>query len=300
MIPFNYHHLYYFYIIAQEGSISKATKTLRLAQPTLSAQLKQFEKFLKVTLFTRENKKLILTEEGRQVLSYAKDIFDIGKELKGRFVDLTFKGRPQLSIGVTNHLPKTIVDIILDFILTQAPNTYIILKKDNMLQLLEELEHHLVDIILTDTPFETPINNRIENHLLGKIPIVFCAHPSIAKRIKRFPQDLNQQPLLIPAAPMSLNIKIKEYYYEHKIKPHLVGEIQDIETVRRLALRGYGIAPLNLLTIQNAPAKQPLTILNKSLIPGLEEKVYLIHKHRRHPHPLISPLTTSFKFNSKK
>jgi LysR family transcriptional activator of nhaA len=58
MIPFNYHHLYYFYTIAKLGSISKACEKLRLCQPTLSAQLKQFENYLKFKLFERENKKL--------------------------------------------------------------------------------------------------------------------------------------------------------------------------------------------------------------------------------------------------
>lgn len=94
MIPFSYHHLYYFYVIAQEGSISKATEQLRLAQPTLSAQLKQFETFLNTDLFIRENRKLVLTEEGHKVFSYARMIFDIGQELKERMVDLSHKGRP--------------------------------------------------------------------------------------------------------------------------------------------------------------------------------------------------------------
>ncbi|MDD3151133.1 MAG: LysR family transcriptional regulator, partial [Candidatus Gastranaerophilales bacterium] len=114
MIPFNYHHLYYFYVIAQEGSIAKATEQLRLAQPTLSAQLKQFENFLNVKLFIRENRKLILTEEGHKVLSYAKLIFDIGQELRERMVDLTDKGRPRIHIGVSNFVPKTIIDLLLD------------------------------------------------------------------------------------------------------------------------------------------------------------------------------------------
>ena len=99
MIPFNYHHLYYFYVIAQEGSIVKATKQLNLAQPTLSAQLKQFENFLNVQLFIRENRRLVLTEEGHRVLSYARMIFDIGQELKDRMVDLSHKDRIHLNIG---------------------------------------------------------------------------------------------------------------------------------------------------------------------------------------------------------
>ena len=42
----NYHHLYYFYVIASEGGVTEASRKLKLAQSTLSAQLKQFEEVL--------------------------------------------------------------------------------------------------------------------------------------------------------------------------------------------------------------------------------------------------------------
>ena len=82
MIPFNYHHLYYFYVIAKAGSISKACETLYLAQSTLSAQIKLFEKSLRKQLFERQKQRLILTEEGRVVLDYAESIFEIGQEMQ--------------------------------------------------------------------------------------------------------------------------------------------------------------------------------------------------------------------------
>ncbi|MCA9400055.1 MAG: LysR family transcriptional regulator, partial [Candidatus Omnitrophica bacterium] len=261
MIPFNYHHLYYFYVIAQEGSISRATEILNLAQPTLSAQLKQFEDFLNVKLFIREGRKLTLTEEGRKVLSYAKMIFDIGQELKDRMVDLSHKGRPHIHIGIGHFVPKTIVDLLLHFILEHEPNTYIHVEKDNMDKLIQDLNDHILDLVLTDTPFETTMSGDIKNKFIGKIPIVFCAHPTIARHIKQFPKDITGQPMIFPAAPRQIAYTLKEFLYEHQLEPKIVGEIQDIETVRRLALRGYGIAALNLLTVKEAPAKENLTIL---------------------------------------
>ena len=68
MIPLNYHHLYYFYTVAKTGSIAKATDTLLLAQPTISAQIKELERFFKRPLFERRNRRLVLTEEGRCLL----------------------------------------------------------------------------------------------------------------------------------------------------------------------------------------------------------------------------------------
>lgn len=298
MIPFNYHHLYYFYVIAQEGSIAKATGILRLAQPTISAQLKQFENFLGVQLFIRENKRLILTEEGHQVLAYAKTIFDIGQELKDRMVDLSYKGRLRVQIGITMFVPKTIVEVLLHSIFEQEPRTYIQLEKQPIAQLIQQLEDHLLDIVLTDTPFESQLDQQFHNKLIGKIPIVFCAHPKIAKHIKKFPQDLSGKPLILPAAPRQINYAIKEFFYENQVHPEIIAEIQDLETVRRLALRGHGIAPINLLTIQGAPASQKLTILNKPSQSLLFEKVYLITKRRKMANPIAQMIMKDFSIDN--
>lgn len=296
MIPFNYHHLYYFYVIAQEGSISRATKQLRLAQPTLSAQLKQLEEFLNVQLFTRENKKLILTEEGHKVLSYASLIFDIGQELKDRMVDLKHKGRPHIHIGVSNYVPKTMIDLLLDFILKKEPDTYIQLEKDNISKLIQDLEDHVIDIVLTDTPFEKPLGKEFRNKFIGKIPIIFCANASLAKKIKVFPKDLNGQPLLLPAAPRQIAYRIREFLYEHHLEPKIIGQIQDIETIRRLALRGYGIAPINELTVKEAPSNKKLVILDQDYKHTIHEKVYIIAKYRKQTLPLVELVLNEFNF----
>ena len=77
----NYHHLYYFMTIAEMNSISRAAEKLLIGQPTLSAQLKQFEEQLGVLLFERQHKKLILTEHGKLALEYARNIFKMGGEM---------------------------------------------------------------------------------------------------------------------------------------------------------------------------------------------------------------------------
>lgn len=57
--------LKYFYTIAEEGTISQAAEVLHITQPTLSRQLKELEDELGTALFTRDNRKMVLTEAGR-------------------------------------------------------------------------------------------------------------------------------------------------------------------------------------------------------------------------------------------
>ena len=78
----NYHHLHYFWVIAREGSITRATKELRLTQPTLSAQLRALEDSLGEPLFHRSGRSLVLTEVGRVAFQYADEIFSLGRDLR--------------------------------------------------------------------------------------------------------------------------------------------------------------------------------------------------------------------------
>ncbi|MEM7677883.1 MAG: LysR family transcriptional regulator, partial [Myxococcota bacterium] len=85
----NYHHLLYFWAVAKEGSVAKASEVLRLAQPTVSGQVKQLEHALGEQLFQRKGRNLVLTDAGELVFGYADEIFGLGRELMD-----SLRGRP--------------------------------------------------------------------------------------------------------------------------------------------------------------------------------------------------------------
>ncbi len=298
MIPFNYHHLYYFYTVAKMGSISRACGELRLAQPTLSAQIKQLENFLNVKLFEREGKRLVLTDEGRSILFYAAEIFDTGKELMDRLGDLSPKGSLRIQIGVSNSVPKACSNALLKFIIRTEPRVHITVHEDSTEKMAEALQTHVLDLVLTDIPYRPSVEQNIENHLVGKIPIVFCAHPSLAKKYKKIPKDLNGAPLILPTAHSGIYHAVQEYFVTHRITPNIIAEIQDVELVRRLVLDGVGIAPLNRFTITAAPGREGLTVLDHQKKQHIYDTVYLLIKKRKKHNTLIPPILERFKLGA--
>ncbi len=295
MIPFNYHHLFYFYTIARTGSIAKACQKLNLAQPTISTQLKQFERDLKAKLFIREKKKLTLTEEGRHVLFYATEIFDVGREMMDSMNDHSLNGRLKIQIGISNLVPKAIIDALLQFLYKTAPEVYITVYEDKTEALLEGLRTHLLDIAVSDTIKLSHDEEDIEHYLAAKIPILFCANQVMALKYKRFPKDLNEAPIIFPTNQSRTHEALHEFFIRHKIEPKIVGEIQDVELVRRLVLAGIGIAPLNKFTVTQAPSKEPLVILNPKAQPALFEHIYLLTKKRKKKHPLVPSILKEFQ-----
>jgi len=296
MIPFNFHHLYYFYTIAKTGSVSKAAKQLRLAQPTLSAQLKQFESFLDKKLFDRERRMLVLTEDGHEVLRYASLIFDLGKEFMDRQGDLSQKGRIRIQIGVGSFVPKTILTMLIEFILKLNPNAYVVVTEKSIPRLLGELKDHLLDAVLCDRLPMKDHEEALEYKLVAKVPIYFCGHPKFKRLARQFPASLKNAPLILPTNSSVAAESIKAYLTEHQLEPKVIAEIQDLEVVRRMVLDGFGIAPLNLLAIRKAPAAGTnLIVFGQSANHPLEEKTYLLYKKRKTPHPLVEKIAQGFR-----
>ena len=214
MLPFNYHHLYYFYMVATEGSISNAAKKLRLSQPTLSAQLKELEFFWNKQLFKRKGRSVVLTEDGEYVLSYAKTIFDLGQDLADSLYDRKEKGRLGIQIGISTFVPCSLVQSILNFILDHSSFTkasITIIEKD-FNSLLEDLHTHHLDLILNDYPHKISVHEKTTSHLIAKIPLFFCGSQKWLTKCQNIPQDLEKVPLIIPTSQSYCYNALQEYF----------------------------------------------------------------------------------------
>lgn len=101
----NYNHLFYFWLVAREGSIARACEQAQLTQPTISTQIRTLERALGEKLFIRAGRGLQLTDAGKTTFRYADEIFSLGRELRD-----TLKNRPtgrpmRLTVGVSDVLP---------------------------------------------------------------------------------------------------------------------------------------------------------------------------------------------------
>src|SRR5690242_12438938 len=77
----NYNHLYYFHVVAAEGSVARAAERLGVTQPTISEQVRALERALGVTLFERAPSGLRLTAEGRIAYDHTSAMFRQGERL---------------------------------------------------------------------------------------------------------------------------------------------------------------------------------------------------------------------------
>ena len=152
----NFKNLRYFWAVARDGGVARASERLNLTSQTISGQLSLLEEYLGVDLFSRVGRNLELTDTGRMVLSYADEIFSLGGELE-EVIHQWPDGRPQLfRVGVVDVLPKSITHRILEPALQMSEPVRMICREADLDTLLAELAVHRLDLVLSDRPIPPP------------------------------------------------------------------------------------------------------------------------------------------------
>lgn len=297
MIPFNYHHLYYFYVVAGEGSVLKASRKLNLSPSAISMQLKQFESFWNRPLFTRSKQGLTLTEDGKSLLDYAETIFELGRDLRDHMEDRPIGGRLSIDIGVEGGTPRSFSHALVLQVLTHERTAHVAIHEGSFEDLVGELNQQQIDLILSNHPMQSLVEGEFTNRLVGKVPIVFAAAPQLAKRFAKLPGDLNGAPFIMPLAPSQLYQQIQDFFSMHHITPQIIAEVQDVEVARRLAISGIGIAPLNAYTVMTNESMKSLSVLGRKRLPSMYETLYLISRKRRRANPLAKFLVENFSIS---
>ena len=112
-IPFNYRHLYYFWMVAKEGSMSHAAARLDMAVQTVSAQVRELERDLGCQLLRPAGRGLALTEAGVAALRQAEQIFQLGEALPELVRAQAQQPVVRLVVGIADGLPKLEVQRLL-------------------------------------------------------------------------------------------------------------------------------------------------------------------------------------------
>jgi len=289
----NYHHLQYFYVIATEGGVTAAARKLKLAQSTLSTQLRQFEDMIGYALFERKTRKLVLTDVGRRVMDYAHEIFSIGEELKESLVDLESSVRGSIKIGVMDSVPKKVSRQLFSFLNTSQP-TKVHFFEGSMDELSDRLEKHEIDLILAnDKPNSEGKNAKFHVRLIGELKVVFVGRPKMAGLREDSPRSLSGQAMVLPGENNPLRFEILEHFKIKHINPKIVAEVNDVELQKMLVLDGYGFTALPIAVVEEELKEGRLILLNQT--PICHENLWLIAAHRLVHNPTAQHLLKNFR-----
>jgi LysR family transcriptional activator of nhaA len=285
----NYHHLLYFYTVAKEGSVVRASRVLRLAQPTLSGQIRKLEHVLDEKLFERRGRNLVLTEMGRVAYRYAEEIFTIGGELMDAMRGRPTRRPPRLLVGVADVVPKLVVHRLLAASRLLQGGNQIVVREGKQEELLAALAVQSFDLVISDAPLPAHMKVRAFNHLLGESSTTFFATPELARRHRaRFPGCLDGAPMLLPTENSALRRALEQWFQKVGVRPHVVAEIEDSALMKVFGQHGAGIfaAP----TIVAAEVKRQYRVQAMHEAAEVTESFYAITVERRITHPATAAI----------
>ncbi len=279
----NYHHLQYFWIIVQEGGLSKAATKLRLSHSTLSAQLKTLEESLGSQLFERRGRRLALTPFGTEVAAYAADIFRLGGELLDVAQGRSTIRRAPFRVGVVGTLPKTVTYWLLEPGMAKVGGPLEV-RQDNIARLLEELAGNRLHLVLSDAPAPESLPLRVHSHWLGEADLLLYGAPALTARYrKHFPKSLDGAPLLLPGPGSPLRRALDRWFADHDVRPSVEGDFDDAALLRAFGGFGHGLFPVRDILRGEVENVHGATCVGA--LTGLKERYYAISVERRVRHP---------------
>ena len=291
---FNYKHLYYFWIVAREGSIARASGVLHLTPQTISGQLRLFEESIRCKVFRKHGRGLTLTEHGQLVLRYASEIFTLGEELQ-EVLERGEEGRKlRVVVGILDSIPKQIAYKILEPALKLGNDLTLTCIEGNFDKLVAELAVNKLDVVLADMPLTSAYNIKAFNHFLGESSISFFASPDKAAAYRRkFPRCLDDAPMLMPTENSYSGRGIRQWLRDKKLRPRIKGYFDDSALLKAFGKAGEGIFFMPSIIEKEVTRDFNVKVIGST--DEVNEMYYAITLHRRISHPAITAIYEAAK-----
>lgn len=283
----NYHHLRYFWAIANEGSLTRAARRLHVSPSSLSVQLKTLEEQLGQTLFERHGRSLQLTEAGRVALGYANALFKMGDEFLSTLEGLGPAARQTIRVGAVSTLSRNFQIELLRSVF-ERNDVEVIVQSGAFLDLLARLRDHRLDIVLSNQPAMLDHDEDWQSTLIAEQSVSLIGVPGLKKRKFCFPRDLARIPIAAPGRGSSIRDAFDNLLDAEEIRPVFVAEVDDMAMLRLIAREGFCLVLVPPVVVVDE-------INNGFLVehwtfPDIRETFYAVTRRRQFPSPLLKML----------
>lgn len=246
--------------VAEGGSFSKAAKALYLTQPTVSAHIAVLEKELNVRLFIRNTKEVSLSEDGKELYKYAKQIVDIEKQIEERFCIREEDGRHCITIAASTIPAQYLLPQVILKFSERYPKEQIKIMEADSSEVVTQVVDHMVDVGLTGTVLEKKHCKYIPFYK-DELAIIT---PNTEK-YRRFKQSLphgidwiKEEHLILREEGSGTRKEAEKQLKNAGIEMsdlNIVASIGNQETIKKAVKQGMGITILSRLTADEEAAE---------------------------------------------
>ena len=236
--------LEYFVAVAEEASFTRAAARLHVAQPGVSAQIRQLERELGQELLDRSARTVRLTEAGAAVLVYAREALGAASGARLAVDELSGLIRGHVAVGMVVACSSfDLVDLLADFH-RDHPGVAIMLSEANTDELVEALRAGRLDLAFVGLSEQTPPG--IELQLIADEPLVAAVggNDVLAAQTSMTLDAIRDRDLMSLPRGTGLRLALEDACAKAGFQPHIALEASNLGILARLAGRGLGVAIL--------------------------------------------------------
>lgn len=230
-----------FYSVATTGNITKAAEQLYISQPAVTKSIKQLENTLGGALFIRTKKGVTLTEEGKVLLNYVKNILEEARNAQNKFNSLIKLEEGKIHIGASATVSKHFLMPYLEEFHRRYPNIDIEITNELTPNLIKDLRNGYVDFLVTNLPMKDYLDFDIK--VCTKLHDTFaCSEKYLTKQDKVFElEELLKYKIITQKEPSNTRAFLNNYMKKNNIefKPDI--EIVSYNLVVEFIKAGFGI-----------------------------------------------------------
>lgn len=256
--------------VSESGSFSKAAKELFLTQPTISAHISSLEKELNVRLFIRNTKEVSLSDDGKDLYRYAKQITDLEKAIEERFYMDSDDGKHFITIAASTIPAQYLLPKVLMCYRERYPKEQIKIMETDSSEVVTQVVDHMVDVGFTGTVLEKKHCKYIPFYK-DELAVITPDTPEyrILKEQNRDDIDwIKRKPLILREEGSGTRKEAEKQLKNAGISMEdldIVASIANQETIKKSVKQGMGITVLSRLAAED---EDGLLIFP---IPGVDE-----------------------------
>lgn len=278
-------HLRIFVEVADTGTMSAAAKNCYITQPTVSQAIHELEEHYQMKLFERLSRKLYITENGRQLLQYARSVLRQFDMLEANMEEL--QTTEQLRIGATITVGACLLSSVLNDMKLLHPNltTYACVANTSLIEqklLDSELDVALVEGIITSPDLiAIPV---VDDYL---VLAVAKEHP-LAKREKIYVQELEEYDFVMREKGSGTRKLFETYLEKHHVTCRIAWEATCLDAFKSAIMYNGCISAISVrLVEQEVRTGQIHVIRNQEA--DWDRSFYLVyHKDKFFSEPMRS------------
>jgi DNA-binding transcriptional LysR family regulator len=242
--------------IGELANFRKAGEHLHLSPPAVFDQVRQLEQQVGQKLYERAGRKLVLTEAGVLLLSYARRILQEHDEALTALHELSGNQRGLLRFGCGPHISVAVVPHLLRAFLAKHPGIEVRLITGNDPSLFDDLRSNRVDLLLMNLPVD---DAALEQIGLWRYELVFIAAPE--HPVTDYPNDLAQQPFILYQRAFLIEEAIRRFCVEVGFEPKVVMQNDQADSIKELVKLGLGVSLLPLWSVSEDVRRGTLRII---------------------------------------